>query len=208
MTDVDIVRHSLFDRLFHWLSAFLVLILLFTSFLPVIGLNFSWVTIHWVAGFVLTGIVLLHTIRACFWQDLRVMFFGPMDLTEIKSTLGWLLNLSRARPIKPGKYSPAQKLMHHFVSLFLLVALICGLLIMVKIDTPLWDRDLYWLSDQNWGIVYVLHGLAALLIMSVVMIHIYFAVRPEKMMYTRSMITGRLTKTEYLDQHDPERWRN
>jgi cytochrome b subunit of formate dehydrogenase len=176
--------------------------------LPVIGVNFSWVTIHWVSGFLLTAIVMLHIIRACFWQGLRSMLFGVKDLKEIKTTLSWLMNLSDKKPIKPGKYSPAQKLMHHFASLFVIVALVSGLLIMVKIDTPWWDRDLYWLTDFSWGIVYVLHGLSALLLMSVVMIHIYFALRPEKMMYIRSMITGRLSKTEYLDQHDPERWRN
>jgi cytochrome b subunit of formate dehydrogenase len=64
------------------------------------------------------------------------------------------------------------------------------------------------LSDQNWGIIYVLHGFSALFLMVIVIIHIYFSLRPEKLMYTRAMLTGRLTRAEFLDQHDPERWQN
>jgi formate dehydrogenase subunit gamma len=204
----DVVRHVLIDRLFHWVSAGLVLILLFTAFLPVVGVNFSWVTIHWVSGFALTAVVIVHMVRSCIWQDMRAMFFGRRDIIEIKSTLSWLLRHSNSKPIKPGKYSPAQKLMHHTTSFFVLLALVSGLLMMVKIDTPWWDRNLYWLTDQSWGVVYVLHGFAALFLMSVIMIHIYFGLRPEKLMYTRSMILGRLSREEFLAQHDPERWRN
>jgi cytochrome b subunit of formate dehydrogenase len=97
--------------------------------------------------------------------------------------------------------------MHHGVSVFVLVTIITGLLMMVKIDTPFWERDPYWLSDQSWGIVYVSHGLAALFLMSIVMIHIYFSLRPEKLMYLRSMIFGWLSRAEFMDQHDPQRWR-
>src|SRR5580658_7831666 len=37
-------RHSLVARLFHWLMAAAMLILLFTAFLPKVGVQFSWVT--------------------------------------------------------------------------------------------------------------------------------------------------------------------
>ena len=169
--------------------------------------KFSWVTIHWVCGLVLTGVVLFHIVRSCFWQDLTSMFLVLSDFKETQATLGWLLKLENSRLIKPGKYSPAQKMMHHVVSLIVLVTIVTGILMMVKIDTPLWERDLYWVSDQTWGIIYVLHGGAALFLMAVIIIHIYFAFRPEKMMYTRSMISGRLSRAELLEQHDPERWR-
>ena len=203
-----VIRHSLIDRVFHWVSAVSVLILLFTAFLPIAGLKFSWVTIHWVSGFVLIAVSLFHVVRSCFWQDLRSMFFGLSDIKEIGAMIGWLLHRPGSKLIKPGKYSPAQKLMHHSVSMIVLVTMITGILMMVKIDTPWWDRDLYWLTDQNWGIVYVFHGFAALFLLAVIMIHIYFAIRPEKLMYTRSMISGKLTRAEFLDQHDPEKWRN
>ena len=53
-----VVRHALADRLFHWVGALCVLVLLGTAFLPIIGLKFGWVTIHWVTGLVLMAAVL------------------------------------------------------------------------------------------------------------------------------------------------------
>ena len=50
-------EHALPDRLFHWLSAACVLTLLGTAFLPILGLPFGWVTVHWVTGVVLIAAV-------------------------------------------------------------------------------------------------------------------------------------------------------
>lgn len=203
----NIVRHAFIDRLFHWVSATSVLVLLLTSFLPIVGVKFPWVTLHWVFGLVLTGAITFHLVRTVFWQDLSSMWFGAKDIRESIVTLAWLLRMKHGTPAKSAKYSPAQKLMHHGVSAFVLVTILTGLLMMVKIDTPLWERNPYWLSDQNWGLVYVFHGAAALFLMSIVMVHIYFSFRPEKLMYTRSMILGWLTNEEFIDHHDPQRWR-
>jgi hypothetical protein len=38
------------------------------------------------------------------------------------------------------------------------------------------------------------------------MAHIYFAIRPEKLEMTKSMIFGTVSREHYLDHHDPERW--
>jgi formate dehydrogenase subunit gamma len=77
---------------------------------------------------------------------------------------------------------------------------------MVKVDTPFWTRDPYWLSDSTWGVIYVLHGLAALTSITLIMVHVYFAFRPEKLWLTRSMVLGWITRSEYAEQHDPARW--
>ena len=53
-----IVRHALADRVFHWLAAACVLTLLATAFLPILGLEFGWVTVHWMTGLVLIAAVL------------------------------------------------------------------------------------------------------------------------------------------------------
>ena len=39
-----------------------------------------------------------------------------------------------------------------------------------------------------------------------VIAHIYFALRPEKLWITKSMIFGTITRREYLEYHDPDRW--
>ena len=38
------------------------------------------------------------------------------------------------------------------------------------------------------------------------MIHVYFALRPEKLVITKSMVFGTMTREHYLEHHDPERW--
>jgi hypothetical protein len=48
-------RHSLTARLFHWIMAASMFTLLFTAFLPRVGVQFPWVTYHWIAGTVLTA---------------------------------------------------------------------------------------------------------------------------------------------------------
>ena len=53
-----VVRHSLAARLFHWVMAVAMFVLLFTAFLPIAGVQFAWVTWHWTAGLVLTASIL------------------------------------------------------------------------------------------------------------------------------------------------------
>ena len=108
--------------------------------------------------------------------------------------------------ISPGKYWLPQKLYHHIITVFGITVIITGILMMFKIDSPFWERDPYFLASETWGIVYVLHGFASLCFVPMLMMHIYFAIRPEKLFYTRSMIKGWVTKKEYLSHHDPEKW--
>ena len=195
------LRHALADRLFHWFSAVCVLVLLGTSLLPILGVEFAWVTVHWVAGLVLAALVLAHIVRAVFWQDLRSMWIGWRELTR-----GWLdfrRALAGASALKiERKYSLAQRAIHLAFSIVVLTAIATGCLMLVKIDTPWWRRDPYWLGDRAWGIVYVLHDLASLCLVTMVLIHIYFSLRPEKIYLTRSMVLGWITGEEFEKYYD------
>ena len=51
----EVARHSLAARLFHWVMAASMFALLITAFLPKLGVQFSWVTYHWIAGLVLSA---------------------------------------------------------------------------------------------------------------------------------------------------------
>ena len=51
-----------------------VFVLLFTGVLPIVGVDFDWLTIHWVAGLILTAAIVFHTIRAIFWQSPKEMW--------------------------------------------------------------------------------------------------------------------------------------
>jgi cytochrome b subunit of formate dehydrogenase len=180
--------------------------LLLTAFLPILGVDFAWLTIHWVAGFVLTAVAVLHIVRAMFWQDWREVWIDVRDLRDVAAIVRTTLRVPGAVLPRPGKYSFAQKLIHLAFAIVVLAAIVTGALMMVKIDTPWWDRNPYWLSDGQWGVVYVLHGLAALCLVTMIIVHVYFALRPEKLHFTRSMILGWITREEYRAHHDTNRW--
>jgi formate dehydrogenase subunit gamma len=201
-----IVRHAIADRVFHWITAVSVLILLGTAFLPILGLEFPWVAIHWMTGIVLIVAIVFHIVRASFWQDWRSVWIGGADFGDALAIVRSTFRRSRGSLPKPGKYSFAQKLIHHAFALVLIVVCATGGLMLLRIDTPWWRRDPYFLSDRAWGIVYVLHDIAALTLITMVMVHVYFALRPEKLLFTRSMIAGWITREEFLDHHDPKRW--
>lgn len=201
-----IVRHAGLDRVIHWLIAASVITLLLTAFLPILGVEFGWVVIHWATGFVLTLVVILHVVRAMFWQDWRDVWIDARDFRDAAAIVRTTMRVPGASLPRPGKYSFAQKFIHLAFSLVVVVAIGTGALMMVKIDTPWWDRNPFWLSAAQWGIVYALHGLAALCLVTMVIVHIYFALRPEKLHFTRSMIFGWITGEEYRAHHDPSRW--
>ncbi len=119
-----VTRHAGVDRLFHWLTALTVLVLMSTALLPIIGIRFDWVPIHWVAGIVLLVLVIFHILRSMVWRKLRSIWFSVAEL--------------RSRQV--GKYSVAQKLMHHAMGLMVLGAVVTGVLQ----DEPIlafWNRE-------------------------------------------------------------------
>ena len=201
-----IVRHAGPDRLIHWAIALCVLILLATAFLPILGVEFAWVTIHWWTGLVLIVAVACHIVRSLIAKPLGSVWIGIRDLKDAMQVARVNLRLGTGSLPRSGKFSFSQKLIHAAFTLVVLGASVTGGMMMVKVDTPWWERDPYWLSDETWGVVYVVHGLSALLLITLVMTHIYFALRPEKAMFLRSMILGWITRGEYETMHDPNRW--
>jgi cytochrome b subunit of formate dehydrogenase len=200
-----VLRHALVDRVFHWVTAVCVLTLLATAFLPILGVQFDWVNIHWITGVVLTAAVLFHIVRALLWQRLRTVWIGGDDVREALAILRATVRRAGAPP-KPGKYSFAQKLVHVFFTVVLLAAIVTGGLMLAHVETPWWRPNAYLLSDATWGIVYVLHDLAALTLITMLITHVYFALRPEKLLFTRAMLRGWITRREYEQHHDPNKW--
>jgi thiosulfate reductase cytochrome b subunit len=179
---------------------------LFSAFLPILGWKFAWVTLHWIAGLVLTAAVLFHVVRAVVWQDFWAMVIGPRDLRKGWRLFARGLGMGGPPPQRDAKYSALQKGYHCLVALLVLAIIATGLLMLSKIDTPYWRRNPYWLADSQWGIVYAIHGLCAMAMITLLMAHIYFALRPEKLWMTRSMFHGWISREEYERHHDPQRW--
>ncbi|HSM62192.1 MAG TPA: cytochrome b/b6 domain-containing protein [Longimicrobiales bacterium] len=199
-------RHSVGARLFHWSMSAAMLVLLVTAFVPVLGLQFDWVPLHWIAGLVLVATLVYHVIHALGRQDFWSMWMSRQDVREGIAEMKHALRPSAPAPPRPGKYPFDHKLYHHMVVVVTVGVVATGLLMMLRIDTPFWDQNPYLLSDAAWGVTYVVHGLTGVALIGLVTAHVYFAIRPERRWITWSMVRGWIDREHYLAHHDPERW--
>ena len=95
--------------------------------------------------------------------------------------------------------------MHWAVTVVVLAVIVTGMLMFLQIDSPFWNRTNSMPEDQL-GLVFLLHGLSTLALVALAATHIYFALRPEKLFYTRSMVSGWMSEDEMKANHDPELW--
>ncbi len=189
-----VLRHGAIDRLFHWVMAASILTLIATGVAPILGLRIAWLNIHWIAGLLLTFVVVFHIIRSLFWQDFKSMVLGPKDFGE---------PFDSAK--KPGKYTFEQKGMHWAVTVVVLAVIFTGILLFLQIDTPFWDRT-NSMPEDRLGLMFLLHGLSTLALVALAATHMYFALRPEKLFYTRSMVSGWISEDEMAANHDTSLW--
>jgi cytochrome b subunit of formate dehydrogenase len=201
-----IPRHSLAARLFHWIMAAAMFVLLFTAFLPKVGVQFNWVTYHWIAGTVLTISILFHIVHSIFYMDFWSIWPDRSDLEDARKRIQRLMGKSTALPRKFAKYPLENKLYHGVVMLTGLAVIATGICMMFRVRTIFFPRDPYLFSDMTWGMMYVLHGLAGVGLITLTIVHVYFAIRPEKLPITASMIVGSMSREFYLQEHDPRRW--
>jgi cytochrome b subunit of formate dehydrogenase len=201
-----VVRHSLAARAFHWIMAASMLTLLVTAFVPILGLKFAWVQIHWMAGIVLTISIIYHIIHASFWLDFWSIWLNKEDVGEAMTRLKRALGQSAPAPRKAGKYPWDNKMYHTAIVLSALAVVPTGLFMMKRIETPFYVRNPYLFSDSTWGLMYVLHGLSGIGLVGLTIAHIYFAIRPEKLWITKGMVFGDITREDFLKHHDPQRW--
>jgi cytochrome b subunit of formate dehydrogenase len=201
-----IPRHSLAARLFHWIMAAAMFVLLFTAFLPKVGVEFNWVTYHWIAGTVLTISILFHIVHATFYLDFWSIWPDRSDFEEAQKRIQRFMGKSAALPRKFAKYPLENKLYHGVVMLTGLAVIATGICMMFRVRTIFFPRNPYLFSDMTWGMMYVLHGLAGVGLITLTIVHVYFAIRPEKLPITASMIVGSMSREFYLKEHDPGRW--
>ena len=198
-------RHSLAARLFHWIMAASMLTLLFTAFLPKVGVQFNWVLYHWIAGCVLTVSIGFHIVHS-FFMDPWSIWPDKIDIRDAVSRSLRFFGKAAPAPRKFAKYPLENKFYHLVIVLSGLAVLVTGLFMMKRIQTGIFTRNPYLFSDMTWGLMYVLHGLAGVGLIALVMVHVYMGIRPEKLPITKSMFFGWMSRDFYLEEHDPERW--
>ena len=201
-----VARHGVSARLFHAIMALSMLTLLFTAFLPKVGVQFAWVTYHWIAGIVLSISVLYHIFDAFWFQDFWSIWPDKIDVEDARNRVKSALGQDAPAPRKFAKYPLENKLYHLAVMCAGLSVIVTGLFMMKRVRTPFFERNPYLFGDMTWGWMYVLHGLAGVGFVALVITHIYMAVRPEKLFITKSMIVGWMSREKYLEHHDPRRW--
>ena len=198
-------RHSLAARIFHWLMAAAMLTLLFTAFLPKIGVHFNWVLYHWIAGIVLTISICFHIVHS-FFMDPWSIWPDKTDVRDATRRLLRFVGKPSPPPERFAKYPLENKLYHLCIVLTALAVICTGLFMLKRIETPFFTRNPYIFSDMTWGLMYLLHGLAGVGLIALVMVHVYMGLRPEKLPITRSMLFGWMSRDFYLEEHDPKRW--
>jgi cytochrome b subunit of formate dehydrogenase len=201
-----IPRHSVAARLFHWIMAAAMFTLLLTAFLPRVGIQFNWVTYHWIAGTVLIASVIFHVFHASFWLDFWAIWPDRADLQDAARRVRRFLGLSAPAPRRFAKYPLENKLYHGAIIAAGGSAILTGIFLLFRVRTIFFTRNPYLFSDLTWGLLYVLHGLAGVGLIALVIVHVYFAIRPEKRDITKSMIWGSMPREFYLEHYDSERW--
>jgi len=191
-----VLRHSLAARTFHWLMAAAMLTLLVTAFLPKAGVLIAWVNLHWMAGIVLILLIAFHIGHAVLAMDFWSIWPNRADLAELRGPAS----------AKPGKYPLGNKLYHLAIVACGLTMVLTGALLLSRVRTPFFPRDPYLFADMTWGVIYLLHGFAGVGLVALVIVHVYFALRPEKLPVTKAMIYGTMDREYVLSHHDPRQW--
>ena len=202
----QVPRHSLVARAFHWVMAASMFTLLFTAFLPKVGVQFDWITYHWIAGAVLTASVVFHIFHASFFLDFWSIWPDKVDLRDARRRILRSMGKPVPLPERFAKYPLENKLYHGAIIAAGLSAIVTGVFMMSRVRTIFFPRNPYLFSDLTWGMMYVLHGLAGVGLIALIMVHVYFGIRPEKRPITKSMIFGWMSRDFYLEEHDPSRW--
>lgn len=203
---VHVARHSAVARSFHWVMAASMFTLLFTAFLPKVGVQFDWVTYHWIAGAVLTVAVVFHIFHASFFLDFWSIWPDKIDLRDAGRRMRRFLGRPAPPPERFAKYPLENKLYHLAIIAAGLSAIVTGVFMMSRVRTVFFPRNPYLFGDMTWGMIYVLHGLAGVGLIALIMVHVYFGIRPEKRPITKSMIFGWMSRDYFLEEHDPSRW--
>ena len=99
--------------MFHWIMAASMLTLLVTAFVPILGLKFAWVEIHWMAGIVLTISIIYHIIHASFWLDFWSIWLNREDVAEAIARFKRAMGAARSGAPQGGEISVGQQDVSH-----------------------------------------------------------------------------------------------
>jgi len=202
-------RHNLFQRIYHWLNATAVLILVISGWLiyqpksplSLEGPASEWFFWHrWGVALLLVGITYHIVYESFIAKSENPMAVNRAEGRRILAIFKNFFGLSRFYPLA-GKYHSGQIFFHWAVAANLLALILTGFV--------LWKpfRDLLPLSllGLGWDFIFycrLLHGFFSSTLIASLIGHVYFALLIKKNWpEAKSMITGRISIEEYSKSH-------
>lgn len=176
MSVKEIMIHSRFDRICHWLMVILVSVLLLSGYyihtpgrlgkIYDMGLN---IMIQSIFGFLATGVFSLWMYKKIVTQSYKDVLFRKRDIFDLKGLLKYYLFMENKPPVH-GKYNAGQKLVYTSWFFVFIIMSITGLI----------------LYSVNFGYILPLqvnvqkirfyHFIAACYFMGTIPLHIYLSV--------------------------------
>jgi cytochrome b subunit of formate dehydrogenase len=98
-------------RMFHWVMAASMLTLLFTGFVPILGMKFAWVQIHWIRGAGTDRVNRLSHHPRHFFLDFWSIWINREDSRGARAHHR-ALGGTAPEPRKAGKYPFDNKMYH------------------------------------------------------------------------------------------------
>jgi cytochrome b subunit of formate dehydrogenase len=219
MVEERVQRYDIPQRIYHWVNLSSLLILLWTG-LTIYNLNLFGVQpfsdfatmligqnynplifdLHKYSAFILVGSLLFHIlydtgIRGIFWSELpKSADFRGFNVMA-KNFLG-----RTKEYVKFPRYNPGQKMLH--IGIAIVVVLIGATGWMMNANYR-WLVPIWWLNLDFDFLLYwtrVLHDVLTFALVTMVVMHFYFAVRFENLPTFRSMVTGWVPKS-YQEKH-------
>lgn len=209
-------RYDVVQRALYWAGAVVVAIWYWSEFAlrhsaptgllgrPVL---MSWTLWHTAATLALTGIIVAYL--AVLWT--RDEFWGVWPTRANLRTVGRAIrNFFGADDEYPriGKYAPAQLLLYWMGAILVGVIMLFGAVRARRITMdPLWEatRQPFGLNQETVGMIFALRGVAFALLLGVIVLHVYLALRNWDV--GRSIITGTISLETYRRYFDPGQWR-
>ena len=204
-----IERYTFFQRIYHWANTAAVLTLVISGWmiyqprrLPTVeGTPSVWFFWHrWGVALLVVGLVFHIIYESFIIRGSNPMVVNRAEAKRILSILKNFFGLSKSYPLA-GKYHPGQIFLHWVVAGNLFLLILTGFVIWKPF------RDLLPLSlfGLGWDFIFynrLLHGFFSAILIASLIGHVYFALFIKKnWTETKSMITGRVPRHEYLKSH-------
>ncbi|NIO06415.1 MAG: hypothetical protein GTO13_23230 [Proteobacteria bacterium] len=206
----DLERYTLPQRIFHWVNAVSIFLLLISG-LAIYAPNLfafmnlktsTWFELHmWLVPLFLGGVA-FHIIHSAFFLDrLGYLWFGKAEQHRLATILRNFFGLTKEYP-RLGKYHPAQILVHWGFFANLMALTLTGFIIW----KPLRHLIPLRLFGLGWDFIFfnrILHDFFTASLAAMIIGHVYFAVLIKKNWPDlKAMFTGKIPLEEYAKYHE------